>query len=119
MTMKLRYGAASPYARKARVMIHECGLQERIELELTDVWAPDADITNDNPLGKVPALIGDGGEVLYDSPVICEFLDSQHDGLKLFPPSGGARWKALRRQALADGIMDAAILRRLESNRPE
>ena len=55
----------------------------------------------------------------YDSAVICEFLDTQHDGLKLFPPPGGARWTALRRQGLADGVLDAGIARRLEALRPE
>jgi glutathione S-transferase len=117
--MKLRYSPTSPYVRKVTVVAHETGLIGRIELVPTNVWASDTDIGRDNPLGKVPALTTDGGEVLYDSPVICEYLDSLHDGAKLYPPSGGARGTALRRQALADGMLDAGVLRRLESMRKE
>ena len=117
--MKLRYSPTSPYVRKVMVMALETGVEDRIERIPTNVWDPATDIAADNPLGKVPALTTDGGELLYDSPVICEFLDSLHDGVKLFPPSGGARWTALRRQALADGILDAAVGRLLEGKRPD
>ncbi|MCB2102550.1 MAG: glutathione S-transferase N-terminal domain-containing protein [Rhodobacterales bacterium] len=117
--MKLRYSATSPYVRKVMVTAIETGLADHIELIATNVWDPATDIGVHNPLGKVPALVTEGGEVLFDSPVVCEFLDSLHDGLKLFPPAGGARWTALRRQALADGLIDASVLRRLESGRPE
>jgi glutathione S-transferase len=79
---------------------------------------PASGLANDNPLGKIPALITDDGETLFDSPVVCEYLDSLHDGQKVFPPTGPARWTALRRQALADGLLDAALLRRYESMRP-
>ncbi len=68
---------------------------------------------------KIPALTTDDGQVLYDSPVICEYLDSLHDGPKLFPASGEKRWVALRQQALGDGILEAAILARYESIRPK
>ena len=117
--MKLRSSPTSPYVRKVTLVAHETGLFGRLDLVPTNVWANDTDIGRDNPLGKVPALTTDGGEVLFDSPVICEYLDSLHDGTKLYPPSGGARWTALRRMALADGILDAGILRRLESIRKE
>lgn len=117
--MKLRYSPTSPYVRKVTVVAHETGLFGRLIIVPTNVWANDTDIGRDNPLGKVPALVTDGGEVLYDSPVICEYLDSLHDRAKVFPPTGGARWTALRRQALADGILDAGILRRLELARKE
>lgn len=117
--MKLRYTPTSPYVRKVTVVAQETGLADRIERIATNVWAADTDIGRDNPLGKAPALITDGGEALYDSPVICEYLDSLHNGAKIFPPAGGARWTALRRQALADGILDAGILRRLELARKE
>jgi glutathione S-transferase len=100
------------------VVAIETGLAKGIDLVPTDVWNPDTDIQIHNPLGKVPALITEGGEVLYDSPVVCEYLDSLHDGVKLFPPTGGARWRALRRQALGDGILDAAVARFLEKKRP-
>ncbi len=117
--MKLRYSPTSPYVRKVSVVALETGLDKRIERIPTNVWAPSTDIATDNPLGKVPALMTEGGETLFDSPVICEYLDSLHDGLKLFPPPGGARWTALRRQALGDGILDAGVLRRLEAGRLE
>ena len=117
--MKLRFSPTSPYVRKVCVVTHETGLFGRLEIVPTNVWASDTDIGRDNPLGKVPALTADGGEVLFDSPVICEYLDSLHDGVKLFPPVGGARWTALRRQALGDGILDAAVLRLLEGKRKD
>jgi glutathione S-transferase len=116
--MKLRYSAASPYVRKVMVTAYETGLEGRIERVPTNVWAPDTDIGKTNPLGKVPTLVTDDGMALFDSPVICEYLDSQHKGAKLFPPAGPARWQAIQLQALADGILDAAILRRLEGQRP-
>jgi len=115
--MKLRYSPASPFVRKVLVVAHETGLEGRIERIATKVWAPDTDVGDDNPLGKIPALILDNGEVLYDSPVICEYLDAFSGGKNLFP-AGPARWPALRLQALADGILDAAIARRYESQRP-
>lgn len=115
--MKLRYGPLSPYVRKVMVVAYETGLEQRIERIPTKVWAPDTDIAKDNPLGKIPALVRDDGEALYDSPVICEYLDSLSPGAKLFP-AGPARWTALKLQALADGVLDAAIARRQESQRP-
>ncbi len=118
--MKLRYSQTSPYVRKVLVVALEAGLEGRIERVPTNVQDPKTDLPDDNPLGKVPTLITDAGEALYDSPVICEYLDSLHDGAKLFPAPGPARWQALRLQALADGILDAALLRMIEEvRRPE
>ncbi|MGF1639433.1 MAG: glutathione S-transferase N-terminal domain-containing protein [Rhodospirillales bacterium] len=117
--MKLYYSPTSPFVRKVTVLAIETGLDRHIERIPTDVWSPSTGITADNPLGKVPTLITDGGEALYDSPVICEYLDTLHDGLTLFPSAGGPRWTALRRQALADGVLDAGVARRLEELRPE
>lgn len=118
--MKLRYSATSPYARKCVVVAHETGLDSRIELVATNAWSAETDLHKDNPLCKVPALVTEGGEVLFDSPVICEYLDSLHDGHKLFPPAGGTRWEQLRLAALADGILDAALVKRIEGTmRPE
>jgi len=114
--MRLRYSQTSPYVRKVLMAAIELGLGDRIEREATDAWSSETTLPRDNPLGKVPALVADDGMVLYDSPVICEYLDGLAGGGKLFPPSGAARWKALRFQALADGICDAAILCRLERN---
>ena len=90
--MKLRFSPTSPYVRKVTVMAHEAGLDHRFELVATNVWDTASDIGADNPLGKVPALILDDGTVLFDSPVICEYLDGLHDGEKLFPPPGPQRW---------------------------
>lgn len=116
--MKLRYSPTSPYVRKVMVCAHEIGLADDIELAATTVWDPATDIGKDNPLGKVPTLLTEGDERLYDSPVICEYLDSLHEGMKLFPPEGRARWHALTLQALGDGVLDAAVLRLLEGKRP-
>lgn len=113
--MKLRYSSTSPFVRKVMVTAHEAGIVDQIEPVATNVWAKDTDIGTDNPVGKVPTLITDGGEILYDSSVICEYLDSLHDGKKLFPASGGARWQALRLNALGDGMCETGIRRLLET----
>ena len=114
--MKLRFSGASPYVRKVRVVAMETGLAAKIENVPTTVApnATNAEMAAENPLVKVPSLTTDDGMVLYDSPVICEYLDSIGGG-KLFPASGAARWTALRRQALGDGILDAALLVRYET----
>ena len=112
--MKLRYSPTSPFVRKVIVTAIETGLDNQIERINTNVWAPDTDIGTDNPVGKVPTLVTDGGEILYDSSVICEYLDSLHDGQKLFPAVGGARWQALRLNALGDGMAETGIRRLLE-----
>jgi glutathione S-transferase len=115
--MKLRYSTASPYVRKVMIVALEGGLAERIEkvpTAVVPVKANDA-LQAENPLVKLPSLTTDAGETLYDSPVICEYLDSLHNSARLFPAAGPARWTALRRQALGDGILDAAILTRYET----
>lgn len=112
--MKLRYAPASPFVRKVSVLALETGLADQIERESANVWAPDTDIGNDNPLGKVPALTTDDGLTLIDSSVICEYLDSLHNGQKMVPADGPARWKALRLQALGDGIAETGIRQVLE-----
>ena len=117
--MKLRYSATSPYVRKVTMTVIECGLQDKVEQVLTNAWAEDTDLPADNPLGKVPALVLDDGVCLFDSRVICEYLDSLNTGAKLFPADGAARWSALRREALGDGLNDAAVARRLEVMRPD
>jgi glutathione S-transferase len=120
--MKLLYSPASPYVRKASVIAIETGLDrqiERIQTWTTPV-APDVNVAAHNPLSKIPALITDSGDVLYDSRVICEYLDSLHSGPKMFPLEPKARWKALQLQALGDGLLDAALLLRYEGwLRPE
>lgn len=111
--MKLFYSAASPYARKVRVLAHELGLHDRIEAIATTVSPVEvnADIAGRNPLAKLPTLELDDGSTLYDSRVIVQYL------LSLAPQAAGAssdRWGLLRREALADGILDAALLARYE-----
>ncbi len=115
--MKLRYSPTSPYVRKVTVTAHETGLHDRLSRVPTVTSDPASGLARDNPLGKVPALLTDEGAI-FDSPVICDYLDGLHGGAKLVPPAGPARWTALRREALADGILDAAILRLLEGRRP-
>jgi glutathione S-transferase len=119
--MKLRYSPTSPYVRKVMVVALETGVAERIE-RIPTMVAPtkiNDEVARENPLVKVPALTTDDGMILYDSPVICEYLDTLHSSAKLFPASGKARWLALRQQALGDGILDAAILGRYEILRPK
>jgi glutathione S-transferase len=115
--MKLHYNRASPFVRKVMAVAIETGLDDRLEpvSRMMTPVKPDADLAKDNPLGKVPCLVTDDGATLYDSPVICEYLDSLHHGPKMFPGAGPARWKALRRQAEGDGIMDAGVLARYET----
>lgn len=117
--MKLHYSPTSPYVRKVMIVALESGQAGKIEKTTANMTDPSAAYAKDNPLAKVPALVTDDGLALFDSPVICEYLDAQHGGAKLFPPPGPARWKALRFQALADGLLDAALLRRYESQRPQ
>ena len=106
--MVLRYSPASPYARKVRIAADLAGLTARIELKETNTGDPASGIREVNPLGKIPALTLDNGETLYDSRVIAEYLDHLGDGGLL--PAGEARFAALRHQALADGLLDAALL---------
>lgn len=117
--MKLYYSPTSPYVRKVNVFAIEASLDEEIEKIITNPWIEDASLLTDNPLSKVPTLIMSNGTVLYDSPVICEYLDSLNPGAKLIPPAGMERWQALRLQALGDGILDAAVMRFLEKKRPD
>jgi glutathione S-transferase len=119
--MKLYYSPGSPYARKVRVVALETRLDKKIEMINVAVSpvAPNADVDKHNPVGKIPALSVKGMD-LFDSPVICEYLDSRHKGRKLFPRKGRERWVALRQQAMADGLLDAALLSRYEGFlRPE
>lgn len=120
--MKLHHALPSPYVRKVRVVTIELGLDDRIELlqrGMTPV-SPEAELNTDNPLGKIPCLITDDGQALYDSRVIAAYLDELAGGNRMIPASGPARWAALQREALADGILDAAVGRRYETFlRPE
>ena len=115
--MKIAYSAASPYVRKVMACAIARGLGGRIET--WTVGTTDPALVPVNPLSKVPTLVTDDGEALFDSPVICEYLDSPGDSPKLFPAAGPARWTALRQQALGDGILDASQPRRREIALPQ
>lgn len=119
--MKLYWSPRSPFARKVMTFAHETGLAGRIECVPTLVFLskPNHDLMHANPLGKLPTLVADDGRVLYDSMVICEYLDSLHHGPRLFPAAGEARWDALRRHALGDNMLDNLVLWRNEGLRPQ
>lgn len=115
--MKLAYSPNSPYVRKCVALAIQRGIDK--QMELWTVGTTDPALLQVNPLSKVPTLVLDDGTALYDSPVICEYLDSVGDGPKMFPPVGPARWKALRQEALGDGILDATQPRRREIALPQ
>ncbi|MBO6894198.1 MAG: glutathione S-transferase family protein [Roseibium sp.] len=108
--MKLLSAPPSPFGRKVKLAMALLGLKDRVEIVDTNTADPADQLRSQNPLGKIPALILENGDVLYDSAVILEYLDHLAGGNKLFP-TGDARFAVLRDQTLADGIMDAAILR--------
>lgn len=119
--MKLYFSPFSPYVRKCLVVGHELGLDARITLLPSSVHPVQRDhvVIANNPLGKVPTLLTDDGQSLYDSRVICEYLDDLAGG-SVFPKTGAARWRALTLQSLGDGMLDAALLARYEDvARPE
>ena len=117
--MMLRSAPPSPFGRKVKMAAKILDLTDRIEVVSADLNDPDDSIRQQNPLGKIPALVLDDGTCLYDSRVICEHLDGIAGGGRLFP-SGEARMPAIRLQALADGLMDAGILQVYEARyRPE
>jgi len=111
--MKLIGSTASPYVRKVRIVMAEKKLDFQLVLE--NVWAADTAINESNPLGKVPCLIMEGGEALFDSRVIVEYLDTLSPVGKLIPGVGRERAEVKTWEALADGLLDAAILARLEA----
>ena len=117
--MKLFWSPASPYARKVRVVAHETGLVGRIEEVPVDTSQVPPDLIATNPLGKVPALVLDDGTALFDSPVICAWLDAEGSGPALVPASGPERFLVLRAEALADGVMDLAVGLVMETRKPE
>ena len=118
-TMKLLYQTHSPFARKALVFAHEAGLTGRIQVEHqeTSPTRRNEQVFVENPLGKVPVLLRPGLPPLFDSDVICEYLDTLHDGPRLIPPAGEARWQALRVQAVAQGLAEAGVALRWETVR--
>lgn len=114
--MKLYYSGASPYVRKVMVTAMEAGVDKKIEqvpIAVSPVQ-PNKDLAKENPLMKLPTLVTDDGTALYDSYVICEYIDSLSKGAKLLPAAGKERWKALTLHALATGVTEAGLLARYE-----
>ena len=117
--MQLFWSPTSPYVRKVMACAIEREIDHQIERLRTNPHASPPELLAQNPLSKVPCLVTDDGMALFDSPVICEFLDSVGDAAPMFPrPNSAHRWLALRQQALGDGVLDAAIARRLEQAKP-
>lgn len=121
--MKLLYAPTSPFARKVRAAAIELGLSDRIQLEHVQVapGKPNRDYARShNPLRKIPALVTPQGMTIFDSTVICEYLDALAGGGAIIPPAGDARWRVLTNHSVAQGICDAAVLVRYETwLRPE
>ena len=117
--MQLFYSTTSPYVRKVRVTAIEKGLAGRIDLRLADAHGVDEPLRAANPLSRIPTLILDDGSTLYDSPVICAWLDGHGEGPQLIPPAGAEHWAVRRTEALADGMLDDAVAVVMEGRRAE
>jgi glutathione S-transferase len=118
--MKLYWSPASPYVRKVLASAIARRIDTEIEAVACDVHAQPADLLHDNPLAKIPCLIAPDGTAVFDSPVICEYLDTLGSAPPLFPPQGSPeRLRAQIRHALADGILDAAVARRMQIALPQ
>ena len=116
--MELKFASMSPYARKVMVVAHEAGVAQRIRVTPVKTREEPHTILPFNPLAKIPALVLDDGTTIYDSPVICEYLDAEFGAHRLLAASGPQRWRTLTRAALADGALDAGLLVRWERLRP-
>lgn len=116
--MQLHWSPKSPYVRKVLIAAHELGVVEQLELvrSVAAMLKPNPALMEVNPLSKIPALVLDDGSTLWDSVVICDYLNTRAGG-SLFPTEGDARWQALRWHALGDGMLDALILWRNERER--
>lgn len=112
--MILRSSSTSPFGRKVKLALAILGLADEVDCVVADTSNPEDSLRRQNPLGKIPVLILGDGTALYDSPVIIEYLDHIAGGNRLIPTETDARFRVLTRQALADGLMEAALLRRYE-----
>jgi glutathione S-transferase len=119
--MKLHWSPYSPYVRKVVISAHELGLQQQLELvrTRTAMAQPNLQLLPDNPLSKIPTLVLDNGESMFDSLTICEYLDHLAGGGILFPQAGAERWRVLTWHALSNGLLDVLILWRNEREKPE
>lgn len=113
--MILRSSPTSPFGRKIKLSLAVLGLADDVECIVADTGNPEDSLRLQNPLGKIPVLLLADGTALYDSPVIVEYLDHIAGGGRLLPADPDRRFRVLTRQALADGIMEAAVLRRYET----
>jgi glutathione S-transferase len=109
----------SPFARKVRMAAIETGQPDLIQWRMLSRTERAEQVPAINPLGKVPVVVLDSGEALYDSPVICAYVDSRHDGAKLIPAEDNERWRVLGLEALGDGLAEAVIAVALEQAKPE
>lgn len=118
--MRLYISTGSPFARKCRVVVREKRLTGRVEERTVEFpYKTDEAFLRANPIGQVPALIDEAGEPLFDSAVICAYLDSVGDGERLLPPDGPEHWRVRRLETLADGLMEMTVKQVLEGRRPE
>ena len=118
--MKLRWSPTSPFVRKVVVLMKEKGIEDLVEKEKSNPLNREDRAETPNPLGKIPCLVTDDGQPVFDSPVIMEYLDTVCDGPEMLPPIGEARWTVLRRQATADGMIDSMVTCFVESlKKPE
>ena len=120
LRMKLLSSPASPFGRKVKLTIAMKNLKDKVEVTTVDATKGDANLSAANPMGRIPVLLTNDGHVIHDSHVICEYLDSVGTGPALFPKSGPERWKTLTMGSLADGILEAALLKVYEGRyRPD
>jgi glutathione S-transferase len=119
--MKLHWSPRSPFVRKVMIAAHELGLVDRLTCVRTVVATtkPHLELMKENPLSKLPTLVLDDGTIIYDSPVVIDYLDTLQGAPKLHPADTKARIIALRRQALGDGMLDFSLLWRNELDRPK
>jgi glutathione S-transferase len=117
--MKLFFSPTSPYVRKVRISAIEKGVFDQIEEVLSAPMDNSPDLHATNPLGKIPALVLGNGDTLYDSPVICEYLDSLSSKNPLIPTDFKRRLEVKKTEALGDGLIDALVARHYEFMRPE
>ena len=117
--MKCYATANSPFARKVRIAAIETGLYDEVEWQMITREERAKMIPEINPLGKVPVAILDAGDILYDSPVICAYVDSLNTGAKLIPEDGAERWAVLTLEALGDGMADAVVAASQEADKPD
>ena len=119
--MNLHWSPRSPFVRKVMIAALELGLAERLDLRrsVVRIDMPNAELMTGNPLNKIPTLVLEDGTVLFDSLVICEYLDAIAGGGRLIPASGSSRWSELTRHAMATGLLELLILYRYERDKPE